>query len=92
MSNQSRYRAVLKRIRRERGEYCETCGMPAYYGHHITSVSDTGIAAELVFHPANIMLLCDDCHALMHPGARNRNMVRDWLTIRRDRSQAIHRS
>lgn len=83
-----RYLAVLHAIRRQRGCFCEACGVLAKHGHHIIPVSETGIAAELVYEPANIMLLCDDCHLLMHPGIRRT----DWLLIRRGRGQAIHRS
>jgi 5-methylcytosine-specific restriction endonuclease McrA len=89
MSGQRRYLAVLKQIRRERGCHCEACGAPAKHGHHIIPVSETGIAAELVFEPANIILLCDDCHALMHPLLRN---VSEWSRARQERGQAIHRS
>jgi len=82
-----RYLRVLKQIRRERGEYCEACGAPAKHGHHIIPVSETSIASELVYEPANIMILCDDCHALMHPLLRN---VSDWKRARKNRGQALH--
>jgi 5-methylcytosine-specific restriction endonuclease McrA len=87
-SAMARYIRVLKEIRLERGCVCEACGEPATHGHHIIPVSATGICAELVYEPANIMILCDDCHALMHPCIRST----EWLTIRRGRGQAIHRS
>ena len=77
---------MLNAVRRERGEYCEACGVPARYGHHIIPVSETGITAELAFEPANLMILCDDCHLLMHPGIRST----DWLIIRRVRGQGLH--
>jgi len=80
-----RYLAVLKQIRRERGEFCEACGVPAKHGHHIIPVSESGITSEFLYEPANIMLLCDDCHALMHPGRRRMN----WLEMRKGRSRAI---
>ena len=87
-SQQGRYVTVLNAIRQERGCFCEACGVPAKHGHHIIPVSETGIAAELVFEPANILLLCDDCHALMHPLLRN---IADWKRARKDRGQALHR-
>lgn len=85
----ARYLAVLKAIRAERGEYCEACGSPATHGHHVIAVSNSSIHSELVFEPANIILLCDDCHALMHPLIRN---INDWKLARKDRGRAIHRS
>ena len=86
MGSLKRYLDVLKKIRCERGEYCECCGVTAQHGHHIIPVSETSIHSDLVFEPANIMILCDDCHALMHPLIRN---VSDWKTVRRDRGQAL---
>lgn len=83
-----RYLDILKQIRRERGLKYEACGAPAHHGHHIIPVSETGIHAGLVYEPANIMILCDDCHLLMHPGIRST----DWLTIRRGRGQAIRQT
>ena len=79
MAKLSRYLAVLRQIRQERGETCECCHAPAHHGHHIIPVSETSIASELVFAPANIMLLCDECHALMHPLLRN---VSNWAGAR----------
>ena len=84
-----RYIAVLQKIRAERGERCEACGVPAHHGHHIIPTVDTGIASELVYEPANIMILCDDCHALMHPGIRN---ISEWSQARKGRARAIRRS
>ena len=86
-SQMRRYLNVLESIRRERGAYCEACRLPARHGHHIIPVSETSIASELVFEPANIMLLCDQCHALMHPQLRN---VSDWKGARQRRGQALH--
>lgn len=83
--SQRRYMAVLNTIRAQRGCYCEACGVPAHHGHHIIPVSETGIAAELVYDPANIIILCDDCHALL----RN---IAEWGRARKDRGQALHRS
>lgn len=79
---------MLQEIRRERGEYCECCGAAARHGHHIIPVSDTGIASALLCEKSNIMLLCDDCHGLMHPLIRR---VNDWEIARRDRGQATIR-
>lgn len=70
MTPMRRYIETLKSIRAERGEVCEACGAWTRYAHHVNPVSATGIASALVWHAANLMLLCDDCHALMHPGVR----------------------
>jgi 5-methylcytosine-specific restriction endonuclease McrA len=83
-----RYLAVLRRIRAERGEICECCGRPAKHGHHIIGVSEMGLASELVYEPSNIMLLCDDCHSLMHPNDRR---ISDWGRARKDRWRRISR-
>jgi 5-methylcytosine-specific restriction endonuclease McrA len=81
-----RYLAILKQIRAERGEHCEACGLPAIHGHHIVPCSETGIASELVFEPANIMLLCSECHSLMHPCIRDGCQ---WGIAKRGRGQAL---
>jgi 5-methylcytosine-specific restriction endonuclease McrA len=82
MNNLKRYLAILEKIRKERGEKCEGCGLRATHGHHIIPVSETSIASELVFEPANILILCDDCHSLMHPNIRN---ISDWKGARKRR-------
>ena len=43
MNNRSLYLKTIQTIRRERGEYCECCGMPATHGHHVIPVSETSI-------------------------------------------------
>lgn len=83
-----RYLAVLREVRAERGERCEACGAEAKHGHHIIPVSDSGIAAELVYEPANILILCDECHSLMHPRLRN---VSEWGVARKNRGQQLGR-
>jgi len=87
-TTRTRYLEVMARLRRERGEFCECCRAPAHHGHHIIPVSETSICSELVFEPANIMILCDDCHALMHPRIRN---VQEWKRARIDRGQTLNR-
>lgn len=81
LSPVTRYKRVLAAVRAERGERCEACGVPARSGHHIVSVGIAGIASELVFEPANLMILCDGCHALFHPGRR----FYPWLDAARRR-------
>lgn len=87
MNNLTRYKEVLRIIRLERGDVCECCGDEAKHGHHINPVSETSIASELVFYPPNIMMLCDDCHCLMHPLLRN---VNNWAEPRKKRGQALN--
>lgn len=74
VSNVRRYRSIVAAVVDARGHRCEGCGTPAEHVHHINPVSETGIASELAYEPANMLVLCDDCHCLMHPGTRNRNM------------------
>ena len=82
-----RYQMVLRGIRNAKGNRCECCCGYAHYGHHIIPVSETSIASELVFDPENIMLLCDGCHALMHPLIRN---IRVWMGPRKRRGLALN--
>ena len=84
----ARYRRVLASVRQERGERCEACGVPARSGHHVIGVGLSGIASELVYAPANIMLLCNDCHALMHPGRR----AYPWIDAAKRRGVALGRA
>lgn len=67
----ARYKRLLAKILLERGAVCEACGVPAYHAHHIIPVSETSIASPLVFEPANLIVLCNECHSLMHPLIRN---------------------
>lgn len=80
------YIRLIKAIREERGEFCEACHAPARHGHHIVPVSVSSIHSPLVYERANIMLLCDDCHALMHPLIRN---ISEWQVAKADRGQAL---
>jgi len=88
MTNLKKYLDVLNKIRNERGCICEGCKIPASHGHHIIPCSEIGINSSLVFEPANILILCDDCHALMHPLLRN---ISDWKKARKDRGQMLNR-
>lgn len=81
----ARYRRVLGAIRAERGERCEACGVPARSGHHVNAVGSTGIASALVFEPSNIVLLCNDCHALCHPLRRGY----PWFDAAKRRGKAL---
>ncbi len=87
MSNRKRYLDILTKIKNERGAFCECCHLPASHGHHVIPVSETSICSELVFEPANIMILCDDCHGLFHPLLRN---ISDWQGARERRGQALN--
>mgnify|MGYP003375147871 CR=1 FL=1 len=84
----ARYRRVLAAVRAERGERCEACGVPARSAHHVVTVGLSGIASELVYEPSNLLLLCDDCHCLCHPGRR----AYPWLEAGKRRSRALGRA
>ena len=75
MSRARLYISVVADVLEARDFRCESCGEPGIeHVHHIIPVSETGICAELAIEPANMMVLCNDCHVLFHPGTRNRNM------------------
>lgn len=84
----ARYRRTLATVRIERGERCEVCSTPTRSAHHVNAVGITGIADALVYEPANLLMLCDHCHTLMHPGRRSYA----WLTARKIRGAALTRS
>jgi len=71
-----RYRRVVAEVLEARGRFCEGCRTPARHVHHIIPCSITGMAAELVFDPANMIVLCNDCHMLMHPLIRRPSWTR----------------
>ena len=71
------YLAAPRQVRAERGERCEVCATPARATHHLAAVGSTGIASALVSDPDNLLIVCDDCHTLFHPGRR----VYPWLTV-----------
>lgn len=81
--------AVAKKIVYARADgRCEACGAPAKYTHHIHRVSETSIYSVLFADPANLLLLCDDCHALMHPLLRGGPR---WMVARKQRGNALSR-
>lgn len=84
MSRNAQYARLVARLRAERGNRCELCGSSPGHPHHICAVGITGIASDLVIEPANILLLCNDCHALMHPQKRSY----PWLTLAKGRAPA----
>jgi len=83
-----RYQRIVREVRAERGDFCEACGAPATHVHHIIRVSETRIHSELVYEPANMLILCDECHALMHPLLRN---VSEWQGARKRRGAMLSR-
>lgn len=88
LSRTQRYRRMLDRVRAERGAFCEAHHEPpvsALHVHHIIPIRESGINSELVFEPANVIILCDDCHLLHHPNIRKTN----WLLIRGNRGRAL---
>lgn len=89
MSNAARYRAVKAAVLEARGHRCEACGALSDHVHHIIPCSETGIASELVYHEANLMVLCDDCHLLMHPEDARSAVADGWAHARRIRGLAL---
>ena len=87
MGNLKKYLDVCKKIRKERGEYCECCGVPSRHMHHIMPVSETSIHSIMVYEESNLMILCDDCHLLMHPLIRRP----EWGEARKGRGRALNR-
>lgn len=83
-----RYQAAVRQVLADRGHTCEACGKTAGHVHHIIRVSDSRIHSELVYEPANMLVLCDECHALMHPLLRN---VSQWKDARKRRGAALIR-
>jgi len=88
---QRRYRRAIFTVLEQRGEECECCHAPARHVHHIITVATSGIDSELAFEPANMMVLCDDCHVLMHPGSKNRNMWWRMAESGKSRGHALNR-
>jgi 5-methylcytosine-specific restriction endonuclease McrA len=82
-----RYRRVVREVLEARGRFCECCGTPARHVHHIIPCSITGMASELVFEPANMMVICNDCHMLMHPLIRRPS----WTKAAKGRGIALNR-
>lgn len=82
-----RYRRVVREVLEARGRFCECCGTPARHVHHIIPCSITGMASELVFDPANMMVICNDCHLLMHPLIRRPS----WTKAAKGRGIALNR-
>jgi 5-methylcytosine-specific restriction endonuclease McrA len=62
-----RYLRVVREVLDQRGRHCECCGIPARHIHHINPCSPKSIHSELYYAPENMMVICNDCHLLMHP-------------------------
>jgi 5-methylcytosine-specific restriction endonuclease McrA len=87
LGNTRWYIEFKRRLIQERGARCEACGAAATHPHHIIPISETSICSELAYEPANVLILCDDCHCLMHPGYRSY----PWLAMRQDRRRSLLR-
>jgi len=88
MGKLKEYIKIKKEILVERGEFCECCNAPSKYIHHIIPVSESSIHSYLVFEKTNMIILCDDCHCLMHPLIRN---IMEWKKARVDRGVILNR-
>lgn len=92
MGRVSEYRAAVAAVLEERGARCECCGFePVRYVHHINPVSETGIASALVLEPANMLVVCNECHVMFHPRSRNRNMWWNMGEAAAARGRALNR-
>jgi hypothetical protein len=77
MITRSRYLRWMRSERNRRGDRCESCGFTAkalgqvrLHLHHLMSVRVLGLADPSVVDSGNVMLLCNCCHCLFHPGQR----------------------
>lgn len=86
MGKLKKYLDTCKKIRKERGEFCEGCGVSAKHLHHIIPVSETSIHSDLFYNEANLIILCDNCHSLCHPLLRN---ISNWKKARIGRGRAL---
>jgi len=71
---------------------CEACGrtpkeagQKKLFPHHLLRVEILGVDDPLLVHPGNILMLCNDDHALFHPGRREYN----WLVASKKRGGAL---
>jgi len=67
------YQHVRERVIKQRGNKCEKCGYKGYVEHHhIVPIKDGGSNNN-----ANILLLCEKCHAETH-GCKKRNYIDEY--------------
>lgn len=85
------YLDFCEMIREER-QVCESCGATAeevgqkhLHVHHLQRVQILGYNHPAIRDPKNVLLLCNACHALMHPGIRRYN----WMGAAITRSQNL---
>jgi predicted HNH restriction endonuclease len=88
------YVAFCQAIREERGFRCECCGRTAaearqekLHVHHLWPVASSGVADTLATSRVNVILVCNWCHKLQHPGYRRYL----WDVASQQRSRALHR-
>lgn len=77
MISRTAYLAWARDVRQRRGARCESCGhKPAALGqtrlhlHHLMSVHQLGLEDPGVMDEGNVLVLCNACHSLFHPGYR----------------------
>lgn len=83
------YKEAVVAVRLRENLKCEACGASARHTHHIHRVSDTSLHSVMFSDPANLMLLCDECHGLMHPLLRGGPR---WKTAREMRGRDLRRA
>src|SRR5665213_3066284 len=91
-SRTAKYRAFVHGVRVERGDRCEACGRSAVearqtvlHVHHLWPIAKSGILDALVTCRANVLLVCDWCHAMQHPARRSW----PWLAVGAARGRAL---
>jgi hypothetical protein len=92
MISRKAYLVWSDRERRRRGQNCESCGHSAgvlgqtrLHLHHLMSVHILGFADPSVMDAGNVLLLCNACHALFHPGYR----FYDWFRAGQGRGRRL---
>ncbi|WP_032922440.1 HNH endonuclease [Leptospira santarosai] len=77
----SEYRSFANRIVSERLQ-CESCratteevGQKRLHIHHLMHVARLGLDDPAIIDEGNILVLCNHCHSLFHPGSR----VYNWF-------------
>lgn len=67
LSHTVEYQRFVKLVRIRDGYHCVRCGGPAITVHHRKRVA---LAVHLVLDPKNAEVVCDSCHAKVHPHLR----------------------
>lgn len=87
-TRRQRYLVFVNALRAERGNRCDSCqhtaaqvGQRRLHVHHLMRVAAIGLDDPATTDAGNTLLVCNACHALMHPLKRNYN----WQAAGRNR-------